>query len=72
MKLMDDLVAKGCASKEDKTTWKDLVYPILWGVPCKQAWEIQSGAEFNEQSLNKELLTRSDLTNQIVGVLAKF
>ena len=69
---MDDLVAKGYASKEDKTTWKDLVYPILWGAPCKQAWEIQSGAEFNERSLNKELLTRPDLTNQIVGVLAKF
>ena len=48
MKLMDDLVAKGYASKEDKTTWKDLVYPIPWGVPCKQAWEIQSGAEFDE------------------------
>ena len=72
MKLMDDLVAKGYASKEDKTTWKDLVYPIPWGVPRKQAWEIQSGAEFDEWSLNKELLTRPDLTNQIVGVLAKF
>ena len=29
-------------------------------------------AEFDGQSLNKELLTRPDLTNQIVGVLKRF
>ena len=49
-----------------------MVYPKLWGVPCKQVWENQSGAD--EQSLNKEglILTRPDLINQIVGMLAKF
>ena len=29
-------------------------------------------AEFDEQSLNKELLTGPDLTNQILGVLTRF
>ena len=29
-------------------------------------------AEFDERSLNRELLTGPDLTNQIVGVLTRF
>ena len=41
-KLMDDLISKGYARKEDTKPPEDLVYSTSWGVSPKQAWENQS------------------------------
>ena len=40
--------------------------------PGKIRAVFDSSVDFDEQSLNKELVTGPDLTNQIVGVITRF
>ena len=75
--LMDHLITKGYAIKEDTRppgkTWfiphHGVYHPNKSG---KIRVVFGSSAEFDERSLNKELLTGPDLTNQIVVVLTRF
>ena len=76
-KFMDDLVAKGYARKEDKRTHEKTWFIPHHGMyhpskPGKIRVVLDCSAEFDEQSLQKELLTGHDLTNKIVGVLTRF
>ena len=76
-KFMDDLVAKGYARKEDTRppgkTWfiphHEVYHPSK---PGKIRVVFDCSAEFDKRSLNKELLTGLDLTNQIVEVPTRF
>ena len=66
-----------CKKGRHKNTWKDPVYPPYWvyhhpSKPGKIRVDFDCSAEFDERSLNRELLTGPDLTNQIVGVLTRF
>ena len=66
-----------CKKGRHKNTWKDPVYPPYWvyhhpSKPGKIRVVFDCSAEFDERSLNRELLTGPDLTNQIVGVLTRF
>ena len=49
-----------------------MVYSTTWSVPPKQTGKIRvvldCSAEFKEVSLNQNLMSGPDLTNEIVGV----
>ena len=76
-RFMDNLITKGYARREDTRprgkTWfipnHGVYHPSK---PGKIRVVFDCNAELDEQSLNKELLTGPDLTNQIVGVLTRF
>ena len=76
-KFMDDLFTKDYARKEDTKpsgkTWfiphHGVYHPNKLG---KIRVVFDCSGEFDGKSLNKELLTGPDLTNQIVGVLTRF
>ncbi|XP_066912661.1 uncharacterized protein [Clytia hemisphaerica] len=78
MTFMDTILKNGHARiakplPDDKQVW----YLPHHGVyhprkPEKVRVVLDCGAEFQNQSLNKQLLTGPDLTNQIVGVLSRF
>ena len=76
-KFMDDLTTRGYARKEDtRPTGKTWFIP-QHGVyhpnkPGKIKVVLDCSAEFDGRSLNKELLTGPDLTNQVLGVLTRF
>ena len=42
------------------------------GKLCKICFVFDCGAEFQENIINKELLSGPDLTNQIIGALTRF
>ena len=76
-KFMDNLITKGYARKE-------YIRPIekIWFIPYHGVYHpinhgkirvvFDCSAEFDERSLNKELLIGPDLTNQIIEVLTRF
>ena len=59
-----------------KTTWDTWFISHHWvyhpSKPGKIRAVFDSSVDFDEQSLNKELVTGPDLTNQIVGVITRF
>ena len=70
-KFMDDLITKGYARMEVLrplgNTWFISHHWVYHpSKPGKIRAVFDSSVEFDEQSLNKELVTGSDLTNQIV------
>ena len=73
-KFMDDL--KEGYKTDTRPPGKTWFIPHQWvyhpSKPGKIRVVFDCRAEFDEQSLNKELLTGPDLTNQIVGVLTRF
>ena len=71
------MITKGYARNEDtKTPGKTRFIPPYWvyhpSKPGKIRVVFDCSAEFDGRSLNRELLTGPDLTNQIVGVLTRF
>ena len=76
-KFIDDLIKKEYARKEDTRPPGKTCFIPQYGVyhpnkPGKIRVVFDCRAEFDGQSLNKELLTGPHLTNQIVGVLQGF
>ena len=76
--FMDDLIKKGYAEKSTKEapegrTWyiphHEVYHPSK---PGKIRMVFDCSAEFKEVSLNKNLMSGPDLTNQTVGVLTRF
>ena len=53
------------------TSREDLVHPSPWSYHPSKPGKIRV-AEFQGRSINKELLSGPDLTNQIIGVLTRF
>ena len=76
--FMDDLINKGYAEKSTKEAPKGKTWYIPYhGVyhpskPGKMRVVFDYSAEFKEVSLNKNLMSGPDLTNQIVGVPTRF
>ena len=76
-KFMGDIISKGNA-KESQATPKDgKEWYLHHGVyhpnkPGKKRVAFNCSAEFNGRSINKVLIPRPDLTNQLVGVLTRF
>ena len=76
--FMDDLIRKGYAEKSTKEAPEGRTrYIPHHGVyhrskPGKIRVVFDCSAEFKEVSLNKNLMSGPDLTNQIVGVLTRF
>ena len=75
---MDDLIKKDYAEKSTKETPEGRTWNIPHhGVyhpskPGKISVVFDCSSEFKEVSLNKNLMSGPDLTNQIVGVLTRF
>ena len=76
-KFMDNLLVKGYAKQSDAVptgkTWyipHHGVYPP-WK-PGKIRVVFHCSAEFQGRSINRELLSGPDLTNQIIGILSRF
>ena len=76
--FMDDLIKKGDAEKSTKEapegrTWyiphHGMYHP---NKPTKIRVVFDCSAEFMEVSLNKNLMSGPDMTNQTVGVLTRF
>ena len=74
--FMDNLLRGGYAKRSDASpagkTWyiphHGVYYPSKPGKICL----FDCSAEFQGRSINKELLSGPDLTNQIIGVLTRF
>ena len=76
-RFMDDLITRGYARKEDTRPPGKTRFTPHHGVyhpnkPGKSRVVFDCSAEFDGRSLNKELLTGPDLTNQVVWVLTRF
>ena len=75
--FMDQSVKKWLAKRSDTSP-----SGITWYIPhhgvyhlgklCKICFVFDCSAEFQENFINKELLSGPDLTNQIIGVLTRF
>ena len=74
---MNDLLFKGYSKRPDMSPMGKTWYIPHHGVyqpskPGKYCAVLVCSAEFEGRSLNQELLSVSDLTNQIVGALKSF
>ena len=76
-KFMDNLLRNGCAKWSDLSpsgkTWY-ILHPRVYHLskPGKICVQFDCIAKFQGISLNKELLSGPDLTNQITGILTRF
>ena len=78
LKFMDNLLRSGYAKRLDASlSWKTWYIPhhgVYHPTTVKQEKSVvfDCSAEFQGRSINKELLSGPDLTNQIIGVLTRF
>lgn len=76
-KFMGDIISKGNAEESQATPKDGREWYLHHGVyhpnkPGKKRVAFNCSAEFNGRSINKVLISRPDLTNQLVGVLTRF
>ena len=73
---MDNLFSKGYAIEttgiQASSSWYIPHHGVFPHKPEKVRVVLDCKSEFQGRSLNKELLSGHDLTNQIVGVLSRF
>ena len=70
---MNDLLIKGYAKRSDMSpSEKHGTFQTTVFTTQASQEKFDCSAEFEDRSINKELLSGPDLTNQIVGVLTCF